>query len=66
MIIEVQYNLCFKGKQMEKVKVIYDKVVEGFNPGDAAHYEASEAAKIVKSGDAHYAVEPKVKMRKSK
>lgn len=64
MIIEVQYNLCFKGKQMKKVKVIYDKVVEGFNPGDAAHYEASEAAKIVKSGDAHYAVTPGT--RKSK
>lgn len=42
-----------------KVKIIYDRVVEGFNPGDAAHYEKKEAAEIVKSGVAHYEEKPK-------
>ncbi len=45
---------------MKKVKIVYDKTVPGFNPGDAAHYEKEEAAKIVKKGFAHFA-EPKPK-----
>ncbi len=49
---------------MEKIKVIYDRACDGFNPGDSALYEEAQASKVVKSGDAHYATPPKSKSRK--
>ena len=47
-----------------KVKVIYDRSTNtGFNRFDSAMLEPAEAAKVVKSGDAHYEKLPKSKSK---
>ena len=46
------------------VKVIFDKSVDGFNPGDTAMLSTVKAGEVVKSGDAHYETPPIPKGKK--
>ena len=48
-----------------RVKVIYDKsCTNGMNAGDSAMLDADAAAKVVKTGEAHYETAPKPTKKK--